>query len=498
MKKRRLFVLLCLVLCIILVLPACKNGGDSAKDTITFVIGNDIMSLDPGQTSSDTDYIMYTGCVYEGLTALKSDGTIEPGLAESWTIEDGGLTYIFHLKQGVKFHNGEELKASDVVFSYNYAKESPFTASFGALFESVEAVDEYTVKVTLASPFAPFLSNVAGAMIHSEKAVNDGGDNYGLNPVGTGPFRFAGYELGQKVTFERFEDYHRGPAALKTIVYKIVADPNTALVSLEAGTVDYLFSVPEISYSSLKSNKELQVIEYDSRELTHLTMNINAEPFNSLEARRAVNCALDKEAVVKIALEGLGAPADYVLNKKYFGYSDQVTGYEYNPEKAKELLTAAGYPDGLNLKLTTCDRYSKTAQVVQEQLGQVGIHLEMEQTDQNAMMESVASGNYTISLFMWSLDSDADSWKYVFKTGDIVNYAPYSNPAVDDLFVQAQQTTDSDERVALYAQLFQIISDDAVMAPIFHAKIISAGSSDLNIGEFNTFGQPLPYFMNWK
>lgn len=122
----------------------------------------------------------------------------------------------------------------------------------------------------------------------------------------------------------------------------------------------------------------------------------------------------------------------------------------------------------------------------------------MEQTDQNAMMESVASGNYTISLFMWSLDSDADSWKYVFKTGDIVNYAPYSNPAVDDLFVQAQQTTDSDERVALYAQLFQIISDDAVMAPIFHAKIISAGSSDLNIGEFNTFGQPLPYFMNWK
>ena len=164
------------------------------------------------------------------MTALKSDGTIEPRLAESWTIEDGGLTYIFHLKQGVKFHNGEELKASDVVFSYNYAKESPFTASFGALFESVEAVDEYTVKVTLASPFAPFLSNVAGAMIHSEKAVNDGGDNYGLNPVGTGPFKFVSYELGQRVTFERFEEYHQGPAALKTIVYKIVADTNTALV----------------------------------------------------------------------------------------------------------------------------------------------------------------------------------------------------------------------------------------------------------------------------
>lgn len=276
------------------------------------------------------------------------------------------------------------------------------------------------------------------------------------------------------MTFERFEEYHRGPAALKTVIYKIVADSNTALVSLEAGTVDYLFTVPEIAYASLKENDELQVVEYDSRELTHLTMNINAEPFNSLEVRQAVNYALDKEAIVKIALEGLGTPADYVLNEKYFGYSSEVTGYEYNPEKAKELLAAAGYPDGLNLKLTTCDRYSKTAQVVQEQLGQVGINLEMEQTDQNAMMEAVASGNYTISLFMWSLDSDADSWKYVFKTGDVVNYAPYSNPEVDDLFVRAQQTTDSAERVALYTQLFQIVSDDAVMAPIFHAKIISA------------------------
>lgn len=136
--------------------------------------------------------------------------------------------------------------------------------------------------------------------------------------------------------------------------------------------------------------------------------------------------------------------------------------------------------------------------MVQEQLGQVGINLEMEQTDQNAMMEAVASGNYTISLFMWSLDTDADNWKFVFKTGDIVNYAPYSNPEVDDLFVQAQQVTDPDERVGIYTQLFQIISDDAVMAPIFHAKIVSAGAAGLEIGEFNSFGYPLPYSMSWK
>ncbi len=498
MKKRFLFTLLCLALFTVILLSACQSGESGSKDTVTFVIGNDVMSLDPGQTSSDTDSIMYATCVYEGLTRLTSNGTVEPMLAESWDIEDEGLTYIFHLKQGVKFHNGEELKASDVVFSYNYAKESPFTASFGALFESVEAVDDYTVRVGLAAPFAPFLSSVAGAMIHNEKAVSEGGDDYGLNPVGTGPFKFASYELGQRVTFERFEDYHRGPAELQTVVYKIVADSNTALVSLESGTVDYLFTVPEISYSSLKENEDLQVIEYDSRELTHLTMNMSTEPFNSLEVRQAVNYALDKEAIVKIALEGLGVPAVYPLNEKYFGYSDQVTGYEYDPEKAKELLAAAGYPDGLDLKLTTCDRYSKTAQVVQEQLGQVGINLEMEQTDQNAMMEAVASGNYTISLFMWSLDSDADNWKFVFKTGDIVNYAPYSNSEVDDLFVEAQRTTASDERVELYTQLFQIISDDAVMAPIFHAKIVSAGAAGLEIGEFNSFGYPLPYSMSWQ
>lgn len=498
MAKKRISALLALVLCSMLLLPACQGGDSGDKDSVTFVIGNDIMSLDPGQTSSDTDSIMYATCLYEGLTKLNSDGTVEPLLAESWDISDDGLAYTFHLKQGVKFHNGEEMKASDVVFSYNYAKESPFTASFGALFDAVEAVDDYTVKVTLAAPFAPFLSNAAASMIHSEKAVAEAGDDYGLNPVGTGPFLFKSYELGQKVTFERFDDYHGGPAALKTVVYKIVSDSNTALVSLESGTVDYVFIVPEISYQSLLENDELQVIEFDSRELTHLTMNLSTEPFNDVRVRQAVNYALDKEAIVKIALEGLGTPATYVLNDKYFGYSDKVTGYDYDPEKAVALLEEAGYPDGLNLTLTTCDRYSKTAQVVQEQLGQVGINLEMEQTDQNAMMEAVAAGDYTISLFMWSLDSDADSWRYMFKTGDIVNYAPYSNPEVDELFVQAQQTTDSDARVEIYNQLFQIISDDAVMAPIFHAKVISACAAGLDIGEFNVFGYPLPHSMSWN
>lgn len=346
MKKKQCSLLLGLLLCMALLLTACQSGNGGDTDTVTFVIGNDVMSLDPGQTSSDTDYIMYATCVYEGLTRLTSDGTVEPMLAESWEIEDNGTTYIFHLKQGVKFHNGEELKASDVVFSYNYAKESPFTASFGALFDTVEAVDDYTVKVGLAAPFAPFLSSVAGAMIHNEKAVNDAGDDYGLNPVGTGPFKFESYELGQRVTFERFDEYHRGPAALQTVVYKIVSDQNTALVSLESGTVDYLFTVPEISYDSLKENEDLQVFEYDSRELTHLTMNMNTEPFNSLEARQAVNYALDKEAIVKIALEGLGVPAVYPLNEKYFGYSEEVTGYDYDPEKPKNCWLRPGIPTG--------------------------------------------------------------------------------------------------------------------------------------------------------
>ncbi len=498
MKKRQLISCITAILALAMLLSACGGPAATTKDTVTFVIGNDIMSLDPGNTSSDTDYIMYATCVYEGLAAIKSDGSVVPMLAESWDIQDDGLTYVFKLKKGVKFHNGDEMKASDVVFSYNYAKESPFTASFGGLYDVVEAVDEYTVKVKLVAPFAPFLRSVAGAMIHSEKAVKAAGDGYGLNPVGTGPFKFVSYDLGQKVTFERFDDYHRGAAKLKTVVYKIVADPNTALVSLESGTVDYLFSVPQISYEDLKKNDKLQVIEYESRELTHLTMNLNAEPFNDIRVRQAVNYAIDKAALIKIALEGLGAPATYVLNDKYFGYSADVTGYEYNPEKAKELLAEAGYPEGLNLKLTTCDRYSKSAQVVQEQLGKVGINLEMDQTDMNAMMEAVATGNYTISLFMWSLDSDADSWKYMFKTGDIVNYAPYSNDQVDSLFEQAQQATADSERIALYTQLFQIISDDAVMAPLFHQKLISAGAAGLSFGGFDSFGYPLPYEMSWK
>ena len=496
--KKALSIVLVLVLTVLL--AACGNAGKGTAhaNEVTIIIPNDVMSLDPGQTSSDTDFFMNYACVYEGLTAITPENEIAPNLAEKWDISDDGLTYTFYLKKGVKFHNGEDFKASDVVFSYNYAKETPYLATFGELFTSVKALDDYTVEVVLPQPFSPFLSQVAGAFIYSEKAVNELGDKYGLNPVGTGPFKFESYALGDKVVFTRFDDYHKGPAKIEKVTFKIIADNNTALLALESGDVDYILTAPQIAYDNLEKNKDINVFQLPTRELFHVTMNFNKKPFDDIRVRQALNYAINKQDVINMAVEGFGEVATYPMNSMFFHYSKNVKGYDYNEAKAKELLAEAGYPEGFTCTLDTCDNFKKVAETVQEQLGRVGIKCEMRVSDQNAMMENVSSDNYEIAVFMWVLDAEADSWKYIFETGNVVNYAPYSNAKVDELFAKAAASTDQAEVDKMYDELFQQISDDAVMVPIFHGTKISAANANLNIPHFDIYGYPVVYELSWK
>lgn len=494
-RKNYVRLLIC-IFAISVIVVGCPKLSVAKNDTITLVNPNEVQSLDQGYTSNASDYFMIEN-MYDTVIDYHADGSFTPNLAEKWGISDDGLTYTFYLKQGIKFHNGEELKAKDIVFTCERAKKSPFLADIGDTIKSATALDDYTVEIELNYPDAPFLYKMATLFILNEKAVTELGDDYHLNPIGSGPYKFVEYVLGQKVAFERFDDYHRAKAPIKNLVYRIISDENTALLALESGQVDFLWQIPPISYQSVSSNKKLKINKFESRELTHITMNLNEEPFNNLLVRQAINYAVDKDTIVQMALEGLGEPAVYALNSGTFGYSKNVKGYSYDPEKAKDLLAQAGYPNGFEVELKTSEKYKKTAEIVQDQLDNIGIDAKITMSDLNSMMEDISKGDYKISVFMWTVGPDADEWAYVFETGNIVNYAPYSNARVDELFRKGKNSIDRDERIKCYEELFQIVSDDAVMAPLYHSTLVSAFDARLNIPEFTEYAKPIIWLASW-
>lgn len=503
MKNKKLVRCLAIVFIISIVLTGCQKtepvatSTEPVRDTVTFAINNEVSSLDPYSTTATSDHTMYQN-VFESLIWESESGEITPNLAESWTISEDGKVYTFKLKKGVKFHNGEELKASDVVFTANRAMGSPYGQACGKLIEKAIAIDEYTVQLNIKRSYAPFLIALKSLYIQNEKAVNEAGENLSLNPIGTGPYKFVKYDLGQRVVFERFDDCHKGPAHIKNLVYKIIPDANTSLLAFESGEIDYLFEIPSIAYESIKSNDKFVTNKFESGLLIRLGLNLAKKPFDNLLVRKAMNHAIDKNAIIEMALEGLGKPAVKILSERYFGYSKNVTEYEYNPEKAKELLTEAGYPNGFKTSIRTSDGNKKIAEIVQEQLNKVGIEATIGLSDGTAFGQDLRKSNYEIGISGCELDRDADFWAYVYKTGDLINFSAYSSPRVDELFEKGQASVDRNERLKIYEELFQILTDDAVDVPLYYVVKTSASNAKLKIGSLNVVGGPHVFEMSWQ
>jgi len=496
MKMKRIGCLLMTVLFLISILAGCSKNSETTptntgtttgtvKDTVNIWISADIGTLDPYKTSANIDNGIEQQ-IFNVLVNTDPNANVVPELVESWQISDDGLTYTFYLAKGVKFHNGDELKASDVEFSIKTAKESPYLASFTTAIKDVTAVDDYTVKVDLEYPYAPFLQNLASIYIVGEKSYIEAGENFAKNPIGSGPYKFVKHEVGQSVVLERFDDYFEGAPKIKTVNYKVITDPNTALVAFQSGDIDVNTNPPKVSKDLLMNDPKYAAYTLELRTLYYVLMNLNAKPFDNLLVRQAINYAIDKNNCIQVAEEGMGKKADQALNDQTFGYSPDVKGYEYNIDKAKELLARAGYPDGFKVTLRTLDgNFKKNAEVIQGYLSKIGITVEIQMQEQNALIQDLMNGNYEMALMGITLGLDADNWSMVFSSNGGFNMSQYKNPEIDELFQKGAKLTDSNERIAIYKQIFQKINDDAVIVPLYNPTRLIVTAKDLKIGELN-------------
>jgi len=519
LSKKKLWSLALLAMLVLsTILAACSSDtseGNDSKDVekeesepkiLVFGRGGDSVFLDPA-AATDGESFKVTKNVFETLVNFgEQDTTINPGLSTEWEATEDGLSYTFQLAEGVKFHDGTDFNAEAVVKNFdrwmNGSEEKfPYYASMfggfkgdeGHVIESVTADGDLTVVITLKRPQAPFLKNLAMSpfAIASPTAFEKHGDKFTENPVGTGPFKFVEWKRNDSITIEKNEEYRiDGLPKLDKVIFRAIPDNSARLNALNTGEIDLADGVNPADGASVEGNSELQLFERPSMNIGYLGLTSTRPPFDKKEVRQAVNYAVNKQAIVDAFFEGRAEVAKNPMPPVISGYNDDVAGYEYNPEKAKELLAAAGLPDGFEMDLWAMPvprpympDGAKVAEAIQADLAAVGIKANIVSYEWATYLEKAKNGEADAFLLGWTGDNgDADNFIYVLLDEDNIgsnNYSYYKNDEVHDILIQAQTEVEEDKRNELYGQAQEIISEDAPWVPLAHSTPLLAGRADL-------------------
>ncbi|MEX3011101.1 ABC transporter substrate-binding protein [Hoeflea sp. TYP-13] len=445
---------------------ALTPAAFAAKTDITVGAQLEPPNLDPTSGAAGAiDTVTYSN-IFEGLTRFGPDGSINPGLAESWSISDDGKVYTFNLRKGVKFHDGSDMDAEDVKFSLERIGAEGSTNAQKALYadiESVEVVDPHTVKVTLSKPNGNMLFNLAwgdAAIMSPETAANNA-----TNPVGTGAFVFKDWVQGDRVEMERNPDYWGEPAKLEKVTFKFISDPNAAFAAVMAGDVDTFmpFPAPE-NLPQFDADPRFRVIAGSTEGETILSTNNKMPPLDNPKVRQAIAHAIDRQAIIDGAMFGYGTPIGTHFAPHHPSYMDLTGQSNYDPEKAKALLAEAGHPDGFKttLKLPPPSYARRGGEIIASQLRDIGIETEISNLEWAQWLEQVFKGkDYGLTIVSHTEPLDIGIYarpEYYFQ---------YDSPEFQKIMTDLNNSTDPEERNKLLQAAQQKIADDYVNGYLF-------------------------------
>lgn len=491
--KKQLFKLFTLLIVAVFALAAC--GGGETKSTQSQEIakkeGKDIVvavhsepsTMDP-HNANDTIAASVQKTMLQGLVGFDQDMNVIPVLAEEYSSNAEATEFTFNLRQGVTFHDGTPFNAEAVKVNLDRLTDPNSTLIRSSLFKLIKEtviVDEYTVKVVLSEPFGAMINTFAhpaGLMI-SPKALEEYGDKVSQNPIGTGPYVFKEWKTGDHIKVVKNEDYWNATGnEVDSITFKPTPENGTRVAMLQSGEADFVAPMPTEQVDVVKGKDGIEVKNESSIITYYLSMNTNKEPFNDPKVRQAINYAINKEAYVGIVHNGYAAPLKSVIAPNTQFYAEQ-EGYEFNVEKAKELLADAGYPDGFTTKLwgSNASANMKAMEFIQQQLSQAGIKVEIESMEPGTLADSIWNvqnpEDAEIELYYggWSPSTGDADWGIRPLLGGEENFPPasyntayYNNEAVNGLINDALQTGDSAEREKIYADIQSKIWEDAPWA----------------------------------
>ncbi|MEK3734957.1 ABC transporter substrate-binding protein [Paenibacillus sp. FSL M8-0334] len=531
--KRWSSSLLLLMLGIVVALAGCSGGGNgsseaqepdtgqqaegevpasSAQDTLIVGRGGDSAALDPAIVT-DGESLKIGHQVFDSLLEYKEGTTeIQGSLAESWDVSEDGLEYTFKLRQGVKFHDGTDFNADAVVFNFTrwsdpnseykfsgesfYYYDSMFGPEGSRVIKEVKALDEFTVVFTLNQPQGPFLQNLAMTSfgIASPTALQEKGENFKNEPVGTGPFVFKEWRRNDSITLEKNPEYWReGLPKLNRVIVRSIPDNSARFNALQSGEIDLMEDLSPDDLAVLESNPNLQKIERPSNNVGYLGFNLKKEPFNDPKVRLALSHAVNKQGIIDAFFAGQAVPAVNPIPPSMWGYNDSIQDYEYDLNKANQLLAEAGYPDGLPgeyvfYAMPVPRPYMpdgrKVAEVIQADFEKIGVKVTIESPEWATYLDEVREGEKDdMYMLGWTGDNgDPDNFLYTLLDKDAIpsnNYSYYASDELHEILIAAQRENDQDKRAELYEQAQVIIKADAPWVPIVHTTPLLAAQANV-------------------
>ena len=470
-----------------------QSGG-----TFLFGRGGDSVGLDPA-LEEDGESFKVCDNIYDTLIHYKDGSTeIEPGLATKWESSEDGLSWTFSLRKGVTFHDGTPFNSEAVLFSLNrqHEKNHPFhnvegsytywvATGLAEIVDEITAIDDHTVKITLKSPYAPFLYAIAITpfSIVSPTAVKEKGDNYSNHPVGTGPFIFQQWDRGDKIVLKANENYWGGRPNVDRVIFLSIPDNSVRLIELQQGNLHAMeFPNPD-DLQQIRDDESLDLLSQPGMSVGYLALNMEKPPFDNLKVRLAINHAINKAVIIEHLYQGLGIPAKNPIPPTLWSYDDSIEDYDYNPKLAKELLTQAGYPKGFETTLWALPvprpyipDGRALAEVIQSELREIGIKTNIVTYDWGTYLEKTKYGDHDMAMLGWSADfGDPDNFLYFLLSKSSAekpagNIAFYKSDEMQQILEKARSISDKDERTSLYKKAQNVFHRDIPWVPLAHAQ----------------------------
>jgi peptide/nickel transport system substrate-binding protein len=459
---------LCLCISVVIFLAGCSKKPD--PHTLVMIIESSPTNLDP-RVGVDAQSQRIDELLFDPLVRSDSHFNVQPWLAESWEIPDP-LTYIFHLRSGVRFQNGQPLTARDVKWTFDSLTGGEIRSAKTGAFASVsriETPDDHTVIFHLKQPFVPLLWNLSGAM---GIVPYGSGDDFNRHPVGSGPFRFISAAQDKDVMIERNPDYWAAPAKLQRVDFKVIPDATTRALELRKQSADVAInSLVADTVVALKREPNLTVMEAPGTIYAYIALNLRDPILKDVRVRQAIAYAINAQPIIHYLLRDEARPAYSVLPPQHWAYDGDVARYPHDPDRARQLLDEAGHPvkNGvrfhITMKTSTEESTRLLAAVLQQQLREVGIALDIRSFESATFLADVVKGAYQIHSLRWiGGNQDPDIFENLFAT---TSFAPkranrtfYSNPRVDELIREGCSTIDQQNRKEIYDQIQQILAQD--------------------------------------
>ena len=463
----------------------------STKDTLIIATANETPSLTTNQHNAVAGSYL-NSMTHNGLFGTDDDLNTIPVLCEDYEIVSD-TEWIFHLRKGVKFHNGMEMTAKDVKASLDLCKESPQVSQYSKSTGVIEVVDDYTIKITTDGPQSGLLSDLGhhGNMILPADLIESGHD-FNKEPIGTGPYKVVAWNKGESVELEAFEDYWDGAPAIKHVIWKIIPEGSSRTMALEAGEVDLVVEVETTDIGRLEENPNVTV--YNGPGTSHNWMMLNNEkaPFNNKDFRLALASAIDKEAIIKVALNGNGSVSDSMTPDCFPGVvADGAPSYDV--AKAKEYMAASGLnPADCGFSIICSDDAKlRMGQVIQSCLKEnLGVDVTLESMDLATYLDVTATGDYEAAIGGYTSSNLLAFVQGVYHSSSIngSNKTRTNNPEIDALIDKLQATLDPEENVKIATEMCKAINEECPQVPLFLRNNLRAYNSKLQGYNLNASG----------